>query len=167
MIKLFISILLLVNILNAKEYFYFHEKRIELKPYRKIASSPRIRYFTDKKGDIFIIKKQIMVRLNSMAVISTLILDYELDIVKKYSNKKYLLEVKNIADVFRIVNAINEKNAVRAAYPMHLNKSRNDRAKNTKKNMLKNEKPKQAKKSTANSPMGGAARTESISQAFK
>ncbi|MEA2050367.1 MAG: hypothetical protein U9O56_06540 [Campylobacterota bacterium] len=131
--KVVLLIFLSLTILNAKVFFYENNKIVYLKKDNTIASTARVKYFKNRYGESIVVKNQILIKLKSIAVITALILEFDLEILKKVNNKKYIMRIKNIDDVFWISNEINNRTAVSYAYPVYLNKTKQNLNKNLNK----------------------------------
>ncbi len=109
--------------LDAKEYFYEYNKKISLKKDYSISSTAKVKYFINQKGQSIVIKDQFVIKLKQVAAVTALILEFDLEIIKKFNNNKYIMGVKNIDKIFLITNEINSRTAVLYAYPVYVNKS--------------------------------------------
>ena len=114
---------LLFSTLNAKVYFYQNKKMIVLKQDRTKHGTSKIKYYLNSKKESIVVKNQFIIKLRAVAAITSIIQEFDLEIVKKINNNKFILEVKNIDNIFWKSNEINRRTAVLYAYPVYINKS--------------------------------------------
>ncbi len=156
--RILLLILSLVYLVQANEFFYEHNKKINLKRDRTIASTKKVKYFRNDKDEVIVIKDQIMVRLKAFAAITAIIQEFDLEIVRKYNNTQYILEVKDIDDVIWIANELNSRTTVTYAHPIYFNKTRY-------KQETSQEANEQRKSAKSGKPSSGSAKE--LSNAFK
>ena len=125
--KIVLVLILFLSSLSAKTYFYENKKRIELKKDYSKGSTSKIKYFKNRKGESIAVKNQILIKLKAVAVITAIIQEFDLNIIKKINNNKFILEVKNIDEVFWKSNEINRRTAVSYAYPIYINKTQREK----------------------------------------
>ena len=118
--KNILLILFIIVSLDAKVYFYERDKKVYLKKDNTKVSTKRVKYFKNSKNELVIVKNQIVLKLNSVAVITKYILKYNLEIKKKFNNKKYIFTIPNVDDVFWISKELYNKTAVNYAYPVYV-----------------------------------------------
>ena len=118
--KNILFILFIIISLDAKVYFYERDKKVYLKKDNTKVSTKRVKYFRNSKNELVIVKNQIILKLNSVAAITKYILKYNLEIKKKFNNKKYIFTIPNVDDVFWISKELYNKTAVNYAYPVYV-----------------------------------------------
>ncbi|MEA3383667.1 MAG: hypothetical protein U9Q20_03195 [Campylobacterota bacterium] len=144
------------SFLNAKDFFYENNKRVDLKRDLSKSSTYQIRYFKNKKNESIAVKNRILIKLNSVAAITAMILEYDLNIFRKINDKKFILEVKDINDIFWISNKINSKTAVSYAYPIYINKTKKAQRAMVKKSSKKDDGIGKAKVSASGADISSA-----------
>ena len=123
MIKTLFLIFFLLSSLNAKEYFYERNKKITLVKDRTKLGTSKIKYFKNSNGDSIVVKKQMLIKMKAIAALTAIIDEFDLNIIKKINHNKYILEVKDIDEIFWKTNEINSRTAVEYAYPVYINKT--------------------------------------------
>ena len=118
--KNILLMLFIIVSLDAKVYFYERDKKVYLKKDNTKVSTKRVKYFRNSKNELVIVKNQIILKLNSVAAITKYILKYNLEIKKKFNNKKYIFIIPNVDDVFWISKELYNKTAINYAYPVYV-----------------------------------------------
>lgn len=106
-----------MGIVNGQDYFYYKkEYKIKLIP-QQHQENKEFLYYKTSEGRLLGVGDKILVKSNNEVLLDQYLTEYNLTLLKTFSDHLYLIEVPNKSLTLDIANLLNRKEGILYAHP--------------------------------------------------